>query len=143
MVLVLVVSVVQVGYYFNDHLPLYNVQFRSSWAHRDAQDAVLRSMAFPAGTHVSIISRTLPDRYHTSGLLMFHRDDLLLFLLQPDEVTDAYLRGLSRTVRHAFFIDPNEPALLERLRAHFTLEGPTFSPYPLPSSDQFALYLAW
>lgn len=141
-VFVVVLSVAQVRYYFDRHVPLYNVQFRSDWGHRDAQDAVLRSLTFSPGTQIHIISRIHPDPFHTHGLLMFHRDDLTLALLTPEDANGDMLSGLARDVDHAFFIEPNEPALLERLRQYFDLEGPTFSPYDLPSKDQFALYMA-
>ncbi len=142
LVTVVAFSVGQARYYFDWHVPLYNVQFRRDWGHLDAQDAVLRSLNFPAGTQIYIVSRIEPDSYHTRGLLTFHRHDLGLTLLRPEQVNADFLYDLRRNIDYAFFIEPNEPALVERLREYLGVGEPVFSPYNLPSSDQFALYYA-
>ncbi len=140
-VLVIALALTQAGYYFEVHLPLYEQQ-RASWPHRDAQDAVLRSLDFPAGTAIHIISAVPPDPNFLAGVLRFMRDDLTVDTVASDEFTADTIAGLQTGIDHAFFIEPDDTATLRLLRNYFTLSPPQASPYDLPADYQFVLYYA-
>jgi hypothetical protein len=136
-------SILQVDYYFNEHLVIYNEQMRESWGYRDAQDAILRSLHFPPGTQIHIITRTDPPNLEfMRGVLRFMVDGLELNILRTEDFTPAYLAELNRQVDHAFYVGPYNAAAITLMREHFTLHPPQLSPYDLPPDDQFILYYA-
>lgn len=141
--LVVGLAAYQANYYFNRHLIVYNHQMRSSWGHPDAEDAVLRSLNFPPDTEIHIISAVAPDENFTHGFLRFFNDDLELETLDPQAVTEDYIARLNPAVDHAFFVEQGQDEVLQRLKAHFYLLPPQFSPYDdLTSFEQFPLYYA-
>ncbi len=139
----LALGVYQADYYFNRHIPVYNRQLRDSKPHRDPQDAVLRSLKFPPGTQVHIISRVEADAGYTLGFAGFFRDDLTVHVLAAENFDSDYVARLTRGVDHAFFVEPGLDAVLACLQRHFYLRPPQASPYAdLRASDQFTLYYA-
>jgi 4-amino-4-deoxy-L-arabinose transferase-like glycosyltransferase len=144
--LVIVVAAVgayQADYYFNRHIPVYNRQLRDAKPHRDPQDAVLRSLNFPPGTQVHIISRVEADAGYTKGFAGFFRDDLTVHVLAADEFDASYVARLTRGVDHAFYLEPGLDTVLICLEQHFYLRPPQASPYTdLRPGDQFTLYYA-
>jgi hypothetical protein len=136
-------ALVQTQYYFYQHLPVYNQQFRDVWPHRDAQDAVLRSLALPPGTQIHIVSPVEPDEVFTRGVLNFLSSDYKLDAMTTEEFTRAYVMGLDTTVNHAFYVEPRQVRVLELLRGHFDgLQPPQESPFDTPPEKQFLLYFA-
>ncbi|NWG15633.1 MAG: glycosyltransferase family 39 protein [Chloroflexi bacterium] len=133
---------VQADYYFNDHLPFYNRQFREVLGYRDGQDAVLRSLGFPPSTQIHIISSELLPGDYIGGLLHFMNDSLQLDILLSDDVTPAVLQQMAPGVDHAFYVEVDDARLINLLHDHFFLRPPEFSPYGLLASEQFALYYA-
>jgi hypothetical protein len=142
--LLAILSVIRVNYYFNEHIPKYNEQFRNSWGHRDAEDVVLRSLDFPSGTQIHIFSRTDPPDYgFTSGVLAFMVDGLGLHIPQRTTVISKYVESLDPAVNHAFFVGPYNTSVITVLREHFDLMPPQVSPYEdLHSDHQYILYFA-
>ncbi len=133
----------QAHYYFNGHLPLYNHQTRSSFPHRDGQDAVFRSLQFPPRTQVFIISEVPPDLNYTAGVLRFYREDLFMDSIEPDVVTRDWIAERERGVDHAFFVEPGHDDILKLLGFYYYLLPPQYSPYDdLPEYFQFPLYYA-
>jgi hypothetical protein len=135
-------ALIQVNYYFNEHLPVYNQQFRDNWPHPDGQDAVLRSLDFPPGTQIHIISEIPPDLYFTRGVLAFMTYDLELDTVATKDFTTKYIANLPRGVDHAFYIEPKDRRTLERLQQYFYLMPPEQSPHDVPLDKQFRLYYA-
>jgi Dolichyl-phosphate-mannose-protein mannosyltransferase len=135
-------AIIQVNYYFNEHLPLYNQQFRINWPHPDGQDAALRSIDFPSGTQVHIISDIPPDMFFTRGMLHFFTDDVELDTLPSRLFTPTYLSILPKDIDHAFFIEPKDRRVLALLENYYELTPPQQSPYNLPIEKQFRLYYA-
>lgn len=128
---------VQAHYYFNQHLPLYNRQFRDNWPHPDAQDAILRFLArdFPPETQIHIVSEVAADLFFTRGVLGFMSQDYDLNTLTNAELNETYVSELKRDVGHAFFIErrsSDENRILGLLRQHFDLK-------PMPEATQAAL----
>jgi hypothetical protein len=138
----IVFAFVQVNYYFNQYLPHYNGVFRATKANPDGYDAALRSLDFPAGTSVHIISEQLFSQIEAAGLLGFMRGDINLDTLKPAEFTDRYIGDLRCRVDHAFFIERSDFKTLQKLRAHFFLRDPEVSPYDdfLPSQRLILFY---
>ncbi|MBZ0286335.1 MAG: hypothetical protein K8I30_01875, partial [Anaerolineae bacterium] len=122
-------AIVQVNYYFNIHLPAYNHAFRSDNAVPDGYDAALRSLDFPPGTNIHIISLHRFSQIEANGLLSFMREDFQLDTLTPREFTDQYISELRCRVDHAFFVERTDFKTLEKLRAHFFLRDPEVTPY--------------
>lgn len=138
--LVIVLAVGQVRYYFVEHLPVYNQQSRDLWGHRDGQDAILRSLDFPPGTQIHIISSTPPAPVYIQALLSFLTDDYPLDIRTPDDASDRYLADLPGDVDHAFFIEPDAGQVLGRLREHFFLFPPETG--TLAPEHRFVLHYA-
>ncbi len=140
--LTIMLAGVQANYYFNEHLPTYNRQFRNNWPHRDGQDAVLRLLQLPPGTQMHIVSEVVPNHFDINGLLMFMSSDYpRLNVLALNELTLSYLAGLKRNIGQAFFIEPRHNPPLNALRAHFpALPTPQESPFDLAPEKQFLLY---
>ncbi len=139
----LLLAVAQVSYYFNDHLPLYNEQFRAENASPDGYDAALRSLSFPAGTHIHIVSLHLVNQIEANGLLGLHRNDLYLETLTTRQFTPFYIDRLRCRVDHAFFVERNDFETINNLRARFYLRPPEFTPFTdLPPIQQLVLFYA-
>jgi hypothetical protein len=71
-VMVSVVSVLSLAYYFDSHLPTLNDQLRND-LHRDldSDDALLRSVDFPAGTTIHIIAEVVMSENEAQKLVRF------------------------------------------------------------------------
>ncbi len=144
--LVAVIGVVQVGYYFFVHLPLYNVQIREAKLYPDGTDAVLRSLALPADTQIVLISDPTADENVPRTLLGFlttPSPNAPLVSKNVAEVTGDYLMGLPRDHNYAFFVQPGYPLVVERIRAIFPVGAAQISPYAdVPPDRTFILYYA-
>lgn len=139
----LILAGLQVDFYFNQHLPAYNQHFRIAWNHRDAQDAALRSVKFPAGTQIHVVSEKPPAPDYAAGLLVFMRDDLAIDFLAPESLTPQYLVGLDTGVDHAFYVEPEDGRSVDLLRRYFALLPPQDTPYSdVPPFSRFTLYYA-
>ncbi len=132
----------QLGYYFGPHLGAFDARFRAAQPGRDQDDAVFRALALPPGTQVHLVSRRSFDRGYAARLAAFLRDDLVVTGYVGDELTADILAALSPQVTHAFFVEPEDAGTLARLQSAFTLEGPSFSPYPVALDEQWALFVA-
>ena len=130
----------QGDYYFNRHIPQYNVEFRQREPSRDGQDAVLRSLHFPQGTHVHIIGLNPPPSNYVGGLRVFLTDAIQVDVLTPRQFTPQYLRGLNPQIDHAFYLEPDDAESLALIRRYFEVIGPQASPYDLRPDQQFMLY---
>jgi hypothetical protein len=141
--LVFVLVAGQVVYYFGHHLPSYAYNFWLYSPHDGGQDAVTRSLAFPPGTSIHIISSVpYADFNEDTIFLRVYTDDLNLYGMTSDMLTDQYLASLPHDRDHAFFLEPEDQESLRRLAAHFSLLEPQYSPYNIPPEKQFVLYYA-
>jgi 4-amino-4-deoxy-L-arabinose transferase-like glycosyltransferase len=132
----------QANHYFNIFLPHYNMSFRAVKANPDGYDAALRSVNFPAGTNIHIISQNLFTQIEGAGLMGFMRSNLYLDTITPADFSDEYLAELHCRVDHAFFIERTDFDTLNKLRANFFLRDPQFTPYAdmLPSHSLLLFY---
>ncbi len=135
----------QIYYYFGEHIPTFNEQSRKIWATTDAQDAASRSVDFPDGTAIHIISSVSLAPNYAAGLLTYLTPDknLSLDFLTPEEVTADYLAALDVSIDQAFYIESKDTATLERIREYFYVLPEQYSPYPyITQQAQFLLYYA-
>ncbi len=138
-VFVVALAAGQVQYYFGPHLTRYNQQLRQAY---DSEDAMFRSVDFPFGTQVHVITDDSPGQPYLSGIMNYLADGIYVFSIQPALLSASYLTGLPRGVDQAFFIKPDDTATLNLLKQYFTLEGPFFSPFDVEHNRQLALYYA-
>ncbi|MEO8611059.1 MAG: glycosyltransferase family 39 protein [Chloroflexota bacterium] len=146
--LVGVFSIAQVNYYFGTHLPQYEVYFRQLRPGRDLDDVVLRASQLPSGTQVHIITDWPEvDNYYkdqvswTSEYFIGKKSHISLDILGQDDFTEDYLSQLSHMANQAFFVVPDDAAVLDRIshRFHYSTGEP--SPYAdIPADEQYILY---
>lgn len=129
----------QVDYYFGPHLQRYNVQVRRGM---DAYDAILRSVAFPPGTRVHLVSVEVFSASYATDMLSFFVDDPHVDVVAPQDVSPEYLAGLPRNVDHAFFVERRDRRTPALLRQHFHLQTPAYTPYEVPDGRALILYYA-
>ncbi len=141
--LAILLGIAQVNYYFAWHLPLYNFSSRAALPHRDGQDAVLRSLNFPPGTQVHILSDAPPNSHYTGGLLAFLAGDTVnMDIITMGDFTPEYIENMRTDVDHAFFLDWETGGLELLLRDKFDILAPLYSPFDIPTSQQYILYYA-
>lgn len=142
-VLAIIFGIAQFNYYFEWHLPLYNFSSRAALPHRDGQDAVLRSLNFPSGTQVHILSDAPPNSHYTGGLLAFLAGDTVsMDIITMADFTQEYIDNMRTDVDHAFFVDWETGGLELLLRDRFDVQPPLYSPFDIPTSQQYILYYA-
>jgi hypothetical protein len=140
--LIAVLAAGQVYYYFDRHVAVFNEQFRDVKPYRDGEDALFRSVHFPPGTQIFVISDVIFSQVYANNMIWFLSDDLSVQTGSPRQVSLDYLWGLPRNVDYAFFLKPGDTKTLELLQAAFTLDPPAYTTYPIPPDKQFVLYYA-
>lgn len=137
-------SVIQIVYYFGVHLPNYNFESRWVRGYRDPDDAVLRMIDLPPNTQIYMI-------YREPEYPMYHSQDFLTFITDGDPppmhnmlaewMTPERLNALDPAQNYAFFIEPENTALLAYFLEHYPTIQPSFSPNPdIPIEFQLALF---
>ncbi len=134
---ILAISAIQAVYYFGPHLELYNQRMRPR---ADEEDALFRSVPFPPGTRIHLVTRETLDSSYVQGVLGYLADHLSVTIITPDQVTPDYLLGLSRRIDHAFYVEPKDTLTPQTLGQYFSLLPPAYSPFNVPQDKQFALY---
>jgi|GEM_PF-487118 len=138
----IVIALGQATYYFGQHLPYFNQQFRESRNYRDIDDAILRAAALRPGTQVNIIMEFPFDGGYTRNLLRFLTDLVDVETLYNREMGDDELVGLSRNVDQAFFVVPDDTRTVNMIAARYGLPDVQFSPYPdVALDEQYALFV--
>ncbi|MBN1681720.1 MAG: glycosyltransferase family 39 protein [Anaerolineae bacterium] len=132
----------QIVYYFGPHIDRYNTVIRAGKHYPDGEDAIFRSVNFPPGTQIHLISTTVFPQSYASDAIHFLADDLEVETLSPDEITMAYVWNLRRDVDHAFFIEAGLTGPLELLEDSFQLQPPVYSPHDIPPGEEYVLYYA-
>lgn len=137
--LLLLMGVLQVGYYFGVMLPDYNVAIRLEI---DDQDAGHRAQFLSPETQIYIFP--IDDKYHldVDAVQDYERHTIPVEVIAVGEFD---FTTLDPTALHpyAFFIVPNDTDTLNELKRLFgnRLTGPQWSIYNVPRSRQFAMYL--
>ncbi len=140
MALAAAVTITQAAYYFGPHLRLYNRQVRPNM---DGVDAMIRSVDFPPGTRLFLVSDDVNVAY-AGGALALMTDHLDVEGLSPRQVTASLLATLPGDVDYAFYVEPTDVSTPELLRERFPhLEPPARTPYAdVPPERAFVLYYA-
>jgi hypothetical protein len=142
--LALLAAAAQVAYYFGPHLETYNWQLRLRHSFPDGYDAILRSLDFPDGTHLHIISASPFSQMDGQGFADYVDGGLIVHTQTTSRFNLFYLSRLACGVDHAFFFligDAVSPALLAR---HRFVHPPAYSPYAaiIPDERELVLYYA-
>ncbi len=130
-------------YYFNDHLPTFNKQFRGGiFRVLDSNDVLFRAATLPSGTRVHLIGDPIIPDHDADQLLFYLRPGVQITTMPPAGLTDAYLQMMPVNFDHAFFVDMQDEETLNRLFAIFPeMQGPFYSDYPrLTQDEQFAMF---
>jgi len=139
MILLLLMGIMQIGYYFGVMLPDYNVAIRLEI---DDQDAGHRAQVLSPETQIYILP--LIDTYHldVGAVQDYERHDIPVEVIAVAEFDFATL-DVNAPYPYAFFIVPSDTDTLNRLGRLFgnRLIGPQWSPYNVPRSREFAMYL--
>ncbi len=139
----IVLALLQAYNYFAIHIQAADDAMRASWPHPDAEDAILRSLDFPTGTGIHLISKVPADQNYDNAILHFMRPDLTLDTLSPDGLSPDYFHRLSCGLDQAFFVQLDDWDTLSKLRSEFYLRQPQLSPYSdITPQQQYILYYA-
>ena len=132
-----VIAVAQGAYYFGPFLDLFEREVRLHIM-ADAEDALLRSQEFPPGTQIHLIADLILPEGDAQRFMNFLAGDLTVTVMAPEQVTEAYLRGLPRDVDHAFFFAPYTMSTLPLVTV-FGTQPVRHSPYDVPDDKALAL----
>jgi hypothetical protein len=124
-------------YYFTNHLmPEFNYSARAAAASGDIFDAGLRFLERPNAKHEQML---IYDKgYGVANTV----NELIAFAISPTDyyadmhlstdITLETLDALPRDRTYAFFVLPSDERMIDLLKQSFTVEPPTYSPYPAP-----------
>ncbi|MFN8372554.1 MAG: glycosyltransferase family 39 protein [Anaerolineae bacterium] len=134
-----VLGVLEVNYYFNEHIDVYLHQGRFGG---DVQDALFRAVNLPDGTYVHIITDQNLFRFDVEAIVRFwnRQGDLIVDVQPRGTLTLEYFRDQPLGFPHAFFIDTGDEVVFSLLRTYFIPDAPRVSPYGVPTEYQMMLY---
>jgi hypothetical protein len=139
----LFLAIYQFNFYFNQHLPEYNVAFRSNDPAPDGYDAMWRSLNFPSKTQIHLISSPIYNRVEAEGLLITWRRDMPVDTLLSKHLSPKYLTNLACGVDHAFFVQRQDTKTIDMLRHYFKFSPPRYTPFTdLAPSERLTLFYA-
>jgi hypothetical protein len=138
MALLLLMGVLQIGYYFGVMLPDYNIAVRFEY---DDQDVGFRVQTLSPDTQVYVISPDNVDSLDVDEVQDYERHQIRVNL-RDARLFDFTTLDHTPSVPHAFFIAPNDIDTLNQLKQIFgnRLIGPQWSPYNVPRSRQYVMY---
>lgn len=139
--LVAALAIVQVDYFMGPHLERYNVQIRQPHT-KDGEDALFRSVDFPAGTQIYIVGDYVIDEGYARGIMGYLKLGMWVQTVPSVGFTPEFLEGLPRTGDIAFYIAPENVAAVNLLRQYFALLPPQETPYDVPEDKKLILYYA-
>jgi|GEM_PF-4235517 len=131
---------VQVGYYYTIHLPLYNQQIRPE---PDFVDTAYRTVDMLAGTQAYLLTGRTIILSQLDAVLAMYQADSNLQWVHPFEFPYQQLHRLPTNQPYAFFIAPDDHATRQNLQRVFgdRLLRAAPSPYNIPIDKQYELYL--
>ena len=141
---VLVLVVIQVGYYFGEHLAVYEHDIRLARDDPDGYDAALRTVDFLPGTAVYLISPVAANQLEVNELMLLLRPDLVIRTLSSADFTPAYLAEYVRCGHDvAFFVLPDDQPTIDMIHRYFYVRPPEYTPYTdIPAGEALVLYYA-
>ena len=113
-------------FYYGPFLDRFNIEVRAHVSH-DGEDALLRSLDFPVGTHIHIISPKSLPQTDAERFLGFMGNGVSVTMMRPDELTLERLKSLPRDINLAFFVPPDQANVLAMLDEVFELTMPQFT----------------
>lgn len=138
MTLFAMMGLLYMGYYFGVMLPDYNIAIR---AEIDDQDAGHRAQFLSPETRAFVFP--INNKYHLDvrAVQLYERHENFVRVVASDEF-DFQLLDPDPKIEYAFFIVPTDIETLHKLKTIFgeRLIGPSWSPYNIPRSHEFAMY---
>ena len=140
-------ATIQTAYYFDDHIRLFNQQFRDDRGRNyDVEDALYRSVGFPQATRIHIVdfpTMYSPDAYNILRFLT--RDsgvDMQVATMKPADFTEAYLQTQPRIIDHAFYLPPVDLLNIDLLKRFYgdELQGPFYTEFRASVEKGFLLF---
>jgi hypothetical protein len=124
-------------YYFGPFLRGFQIEVRGHVS-SDVEDALLRSVDFPPGTQIYVVAdHVLPEK-DAQRLMDFLADDLHVSVVPLHTITEDFLRDLTRSVDHAFFVyDAETLRILAKVYGQREIQ---FSPYVVPANKALVLF---
>ncbi len=146
-VIIGVIALVQVNYYFSEHLPIFAVQVRAEKPYRDSIDAVGRAASLPGNTQIYIVNKPVNDRNVPRNWLSFLSRDgdpsryFPLLTVAPDVISPKFLLDLPRGVNYAFFVAPDATSAIAQIERYFPdVTPPQYSPWDIPANKEYLLF---
>ncbi len=138
-------SFAQGYYYFQQHLPGYNTEFRETKLYPDVEDGLLHVAAhYPRQTQVVIVSQQDIASHYASEVLQYLWDnpEVGVQIMQPDQLTPDYLDLRLLNVPYIFLVAPDDLASRQTLLIHTRAEPRGGTPYAavVPTSRRLELY---
>lgn len=141
--IVLMMAAGQVNYYFGEHLSMYNQQIRQYWRYA-GEDAVFRASKLPDYTSVYIVSEQAINGAYAIDILKVFQPNLIIRVIPSNQDKLHHELSISPYHQYAFFIEPDDHAMLQFLKTRFTkLDGPFKGDLDsIEASRQLVLYRA-
>lgn len=140
--LVMLLASIQILWYFERHIPVFNEQFLESLG-RDSHDALLRSQSLPPGTRAFIIDGIpIPNRDATQ-IGSFLNPDIVITTHLPPQIDAQFIDILLFDhYSYAFFVRAGDIRTINILKDAFPqMTGPYYSPRKdLEVSQQYVMY---
>lgn len=139
----IVLALYQANFYFNQHIPQYNFDFRFANGAPDGYDAAWRSLDFPPNSQVHLISTPVYNQIEAEGLIRVWRGDIMVDARLSNRFSPNYLKSLQCGVDHAFYVQKQDVAVVQLLHRFFKISPPQYTPYDdLAVEERFVLYYA-
>lgn len=139
--LALMLATVQGAYYLRVHVPYYLWQYRDATA---VEDVYFRALDLPNNTHIHLVTDELVyGRELYVVLAYYERVNSQIFMTQtaPETLTYAYLDNRIPSRATAVFVPLHEVDLLAYLRGYDGWEQISRSPYDIPHTLNYWLFL--
>nr|AUN37636.1 hypothetical protein [uncultured bacterium] len=139
--LVVLIALGQLYFYFDIHLPYYNIQRRRASPEHDLFDAVLRAASLPADTQVFLIDRApFLDYGRANGLYLFMGEHP--YEIKAPTSAEFDPNELPRDRSYAFFIAPDDTEAMDKIRLAFpNVSPPMYTTESIPVWDEYILLL--
>lgn len=135
----LALAFVQVDYYFNTHLDVYNRQLRPNL---DIQDAVFRTVGLPPQTQICVVVTAPVSEWFYRGIQHYLTQRSDLCFLDRQMVSPAAIEALSQDRWLALFYNRYDEQTADAIeQAAVQVFGPFYSPFEtVPDESQYVLY---
>jgi hypothetical protein len=143
--LVTAITALQIWYYWNPYIRLFNEQVRDYKWYRDGIDASLRAAELPRETLTILIGAPVHDQNVPRNMLGYlqNPDVYPLLSIEPDDFSPKYILDLPRDRNYAFFVEVGETAVVDLIYRYFPLvEAPQYTTTDMDPGKAYVLFFA-